>query len=274
MSTEAVMSRQNARVKKDRKSVVSVFAAGDEALTTHEIKHQWQLVAQPNSRVTVVDPPDKRGWVKIRSGNGRVGFAHMSRLRKAQPTGSIYPEIAAEGELCAAHVTFVGGSGIPLRVEGEYDLFFTREQLHVVSDQRDWRHAIRLGDIHAVHISGQGSVTSGGGFMGGGFGLEGAAQGVAVATVLNLLTTQTEMDTRIQVTGDEFDLFFHHAYETPRELRVQWSPVFVLLEQRRSAAPTRTDSLVKELEDLARLRDTGVLTEEEFLKAKERLLRG
>lgn len=51
---------------------------------------------------------------------------------------------------------------------------------------------VRRSDIVDVDVSGDELVTSGGGFFGGGFGLEGAAVGMAAATVLNALTTSTD----------------------------------------------------------------------------------
>ena len=44
--------------------------------------------------------------------------------------------------------------------------------------------------VDAVDIGGPGLVRSGGGFEGGGFGLAGAAERMAIAAVLNAITSQ------------------------------------------------------------------------------------
>ncbi len=58
-------------------------------------------------------------------------------------------------------------------------------------------------DVEVVDIGGPGLVKSGGGFTGGGHGVTGAMDGMAIAAVLNALTTQTKIKTvvRLQATG-------------------------------------------------------------------------
>ena len=46
-----------------------------------------------------------------------------------------------------------------------------------------------------MEIGGSGMVRSGGGFTGGGFGLGGAVEGMAIAAVLNAMTTRTSIKT-------------------------------------------------------------------------------
>ena len=57
--------------------------------------------------------------------------------------------------------------------------------------------AIPYSDMTALRVSGRGSFTtsSGGGWMGGGFGLTGALEGALMAGVLNALTTRTKTGT-------------------------------------------------------------------------------
>jgi hypothetical protein len=52
--------------------------------------------------------------------------------------------------------------------------------------------------IDDLEFSGPGKVTTGGGFIGGGFGLSGAAKGMIAASVLNALTTKTKIHTMIR----------------------------------------------------------------------------
>ena len=54
-------------------------------------------------------------------------------------------------------------------------------------------------EVVSIQIEGPGAVSRGRGFIGGGFGFEGALEGIAIATVLNALTTKTKIHTFIQI---------------------------------------------------------------------------
>jgi len=49
--------------------------------------------------------------------------------------------------------------------------------------------------VKRLEIGGPGLVKTGGGFVGGGFGARGAIEGMAIAAVLNGLTTRTSIKT-------------------------------------------------------------------------------
>jgi hypothetical protein len=68
-----------------------------------------------------------------------------------------------------------------------FDCEFVTVRIGNVSNQR----RLNYSDIASLQIAGRGEfvTTSGGGWMGGGFGLGGIAEGIALATVLNALTT-------------------------------------------------------------------------------------
>jgi hypothetical protein len=50
-------------------------------------------------------------------------------------------------------------------------------------------------DVTAIEVGGTGARRTGGGFAGGGFGPEDAAEGMLVALALNMLSTRTKIDT-------------------------------------------------------------------------------
>ena len=50
-------------------------------------------------------------------------------------------------------------------------------------------------EVEGLEIGGPGLVKTGGGFVGGGFGARGAIEGMAIAAVLNGLTTRTSIKT-------------------------------------------------------------------------------
>jgi hypothetical protein len=72
---------------------------------------------------------------------------------------------------------------------------------------------------------------TGGGFAGGGFGVEGALQGIAVATVLNALTTKSKIHTFVAVITNVGELHFHYAGMEPSALRVALASTYTALRR-------------------------------------------
>jgi Short C-terminal domain len=133
----------------------------------------------------------------------------------------------------------------------------------------------RAGDRRAGRARKQG-----GGFAGFGFGLQGAAEGILVATALNLLTTKTRTDTVICLQTASAEAFFHNGSEPPDAMRIRLSPVFSVLRQQNDAArhqlspgdESPSGSVVDRLSKLADLLDKGLITADEFANLKADLL--
>ena len=89
-----------------------------------------------------------------------------------------------------------------------------------------------------IAITGPGRVTSGGGYIGGGFGVAGFAEGVAMASVLNAITSKSEVVTVLQLLGSGWELHGLTSVYEPGALRVLLSPVFTRL--RSTAAPEQS----------------------------------
>src|SRR5262249_16799941 len=75
-------------------------------------------------------------------------------------------------------------------------------------------------EIVDFSITGPGTVTTGGGFIGGGFGVAGALEGMAVAAVLNALTSRTKVHTFIGLVTHQGELFLHYEGMEPGALRI------------------------------------------------------
>lgn len=171
-------------------------------------------------------------------------------------------------------VILLGGHGYSSNVvpRTRMDLYFTPDGL--------W--ATRAGaatplirspysDVTAVDFSGPGQVTRGGGFIGGGFGVKGAAEGMAIAAVLNSITTKSEIRSLIRWEARALEAFFFTDTATPGDLRIQFSAVLGQIKQSTSAAVESADSLDR-LERLAKMHQDGSLTDEEFATMKRRLI--
>lgn len=130
--------------------------------------------------------------------------------------------------------------------------------------------------VRALELEG-GAVRKGGGYVGGGFGVLGAAEGMAIAGLLNTLTTSTKIQTTIRVESEAAEVFLFTDLATPQQLTVRLAEVRGRI---RGAAPTAppasatsvhldvTDRLLK----LGEMLDKGQLTADEFAQAKARLL--
>lgn len=132
-------------------------------------------------------------------------------------------------------------------------------------------------EIEDVEIGGPGLVKSGGGFIGGGFGAAGALEGMALASVLNALTTKTRITTIIRVQAAACELFLLWTQAPPEQLRIELSQPLGAIRAARAAAahsPASPASAIGELSKAAELLQAGLLTREEFDQLKARLLHG
>jgi hypothetical protein len=128
--------------------------------------------------------------------------------------------------------------------------------------------------MREIEVSGRGSLKSGGGFFGGGFGFEGAATGIAVGTLLNSLTTRSHMETLLRIECSDAEMFFHNGASTPTALRMSSSPAIARLPQRVPPQAIAMTDIGTQIEQLAQLHRSGALSDEEFALAKSKLLRG
>jgi hypothetical protein len=122
-------------------------------------------------------------------------------------------------------------------------------------------------------------VKTGGGFIGGGFGVLGAVEGMGIASILNTLTSRTRYKTVARIQAPGCELFWLHTRVDPEQLRIALSrPLAVIRSVRAASMPASQSyavsatsaSSVEELVRLADMLEKGLLTREEFdlLKAK------
>lgn len=175
----------------------------------------------------------------------------------------------------------LGGYGPLPDVRSRVDLLFDEDGVTVYRSGRDpldQRSPVLSGVIDAetrIDVGGRGDVKSGGGMIGGGFGLQGAAIGIAAASVLNALTTRTSTETIVSVTTLEWQVIVLYTGMNPQQTRIELAPIFGRIAAAGREGNGRKSSpaeAVKALKDLAELRDAEVLSEEEFAVAKQKIL--
>jgi hypothetical protein len=181
-------------------------------------------------------------------------------------------------------VAYLGGY-VPvttISVGQRYDVAFLEDRLLIgVRHQAQALAVLPYSEVEDIEIGGPGLVQTGGGFVGGGFGVTGAVEGMAIASVLNGLTSRTSIKTVVRIQGTNCELFLLHAWATPDQLRMEMSHALGVIRKARSTgstavtqsgAPMRSASPVEELAKLADMLDRGLLTREEFDLMKAKLL--
>lgn len=170
----------------------------------------------------------------------------------------------------------LGGHGLGVPAGAPLDLGFQETSVLLLRDQ-EVAATVPYAAVLALEIGGPGTSQSGGGFAGGGFGIEGAAGGMLVASALNMLTARTQVDTVICLQTDDAELFLHNGESTPDTLRMQLSVVFNKLrqagrarEQRASSSPV--SSAIDEIAKLGDLLERGLIDENEFSALKAKLI--
>jgi hypothetical protein len=162
-----------------------------------------------------------------------------------------------------------------------YDVLLLEDRLVViVHRQANVLAEVPYSQIEDVGIGGPGLVKTGGGFVGGGFGAAGAAEGTAIAAVLNTLTTRASIKTVVRIQGTSCELFLLNTRLTPEQLRIAMSRPLGAIRSARATqaagvnqhAPVAAPSPVQELTKLADMLEKGLLTREEFDLMKAKLL--
>lgn len=214
---------------------------------------------------------DDRMWV----GEAREDSPWVQPIPTEPPAGWLEAAAPSERPLAIIRACRVlGGHGLGVLAGSNVEFRFMRGAIHILSGAGERQIVVPYVDVVALEIGGPGAQRTGGGFVGGGFGLEGAAEGMLIASALNLLTTRTRINTVVCLQTKSAELFVHNVLETPDAMRIRLSRVFSILRSRQhpeERSPARDP--LERLERLARLRDSGVLTEEEFQAAREPLVR-
>ena len=212
---------------------------------------------------------------------------------KQTKSGSVIPdatasdrrdELTQRGLIDApSDVVFVGGfevvggsGGIDLRPGVMVSLWTPPDALHIrIEIGVPKVITVPYDQIAALEISGTVSKT-GGGFIGGGFGLVAAVEGMVVSSFLNALTSGIAVDTRMRVATNDGELLLRHDAIPHEAVRAVLSPLWTRFEAAQragtAASPQPDESAVALLAQLGQLHDAGVLTDEEFVAKKADLL--
>ena len=225
-----------------------------------------EQVLTRNSFSTVVEFPDHPDLILVRDAIGlSIGLVDHSKItlcrlptdeawQQLEDTYTRYP-VPARGEMLVTGLLYLGGAGYRVPLQSACVIHLSQAELTIHPESpRGFNNFIRVAEVRSVDIGGPGEFQTGGGFMGGGFGVEGAAVGMAVASALNALTSKTEIETLCRISTSSGELFFLCDFATPNELRRRMSPLFVTVaEAGQQNVGDRGSEFVERLERLASL---------------------
>lgn len=181
--------------------------------------------------------------------------------------------------------TFVGGAGVPFEVGEEVSILCNPEGFTFSQGQVGlWK--ISFDGLIGYQAVGQGAFQTGGGWIGGGFGVMGALQGAAFASVMNLITTRTEIDCMFRLVYAGTDASFRVWSHTPQDLEIGLSGVrnyletgfgsnAIDVEKPRTEEQLEVSTNIRsatELEKYWHLFEKGAITKDEYESAKKKLL--
>jgi hypothetical protein len=241
-------------------------------LTADGWAHAWQSLVTHNPAAA----PQVRAVLKARE-------ADTARMRGPALAASELYELDARSMASLRDLVYLGGyvPESPITGGERCDVRFVEDRLVVFASRRaDILAEVPYSQVEDVEIGGPGLVRSGGGFTGGGFGLGGAIEGMAVAAVLNAMTTRTSIKTVVRIQGTGSELFLLHTKMTPEQLRIEMSRTLGVIRAARAdeaAKPSPearavSPSPVEELTKLADMLEKGLLTREEFDLMKAKIL--
>jgi Short C-terminal domain len=210
--------------------------------------------------------------------------AREADAARLSPVSREVTELDAHSLASLSDVAYLGGyvPGSAIFAGQQYDVRFLQDRLLVTVCRRaDVLAEVLYSEVEDVEIGGPGLVKTGGGFVGGGFGAKGAIEGMAIAAVLNGLTTRTSITTIVRIQGTGCELFLLHTRVTPEQVRIELSRPLGAIRSARAPdvagviqhqASARSPSPVEELAKLAEMLEKGLLTREEFDLMKAKLL--
>jgi hypothetical protein len=206
----------------------------------------------------------------------KTAARHMNLVGRLDSTVSESDFVIQSQETTTIETVFLGGAGIPLQTYEKSSIVISVKGFAVGQGGTSvWTKSFE--DLIGLQISGEGLLQSGGGWIGGGFGVGGALKGALFATVMNSLTTRTHNDCYFRFVYPGVEGTFQVLSHTPRDLEIALSGVKNWIETRRidtTVTPQSNQGLttVEQIERLHQLVEKGILSKTEFEKEKSKLL--
>ena len=208
-------------------------------------------------------------------------YAEIISLQRHQERTITGATVAAEGFPPLA-------PGIGCRLEFADDAIIVSARM--TASEYNQTAAVALGDVRLLRVEGRGAITTTS-MRGGGAGRAAAMAAYATVPGAGLLAAAvpslrakrtTTIETIVHLNAGARELMMVTSQATPQVLQVRLAPVFkridelqaITANQPSNLSVSSSPSVADELAKLAKLRDDGVLSAEEFSSSKARLLAG
>lgn len=225
----------------------------------------------------------KKRWLRVTDKSSVLPWMGSQRVLDAMEGLLEYWRIgdhsfAVQGQPpVSSPVKYLGGAGSNLIPETLGTLWMTATGFAMRSGESFWHQSIS--NLVGVQIGGQGIYTTGGGWVGGGVGFNGAMKGAAMASMMNALETRVHNDCLMRLSFENAELNFQVLDITPRDLELQLAPLRLHLEKYLGVTSTSTmklsgtvgitskkseKDLTTRLQELKQAFDEGLLSQLEY----------
>jgi hypothetical protein len=272
--------------------------------------HLYLVTNQGRAQLTLTDSGEGRvqnfaatpaGWIRAwetaAAWSRPAGFERALRLYEQKSSVRQVPlrsaqlavELDAQMPLVLGALIFLGGHGGGDLLQAGIAVDLRRRPSAIaLTDVGDGavRYELAAAELTGAEAGGPGLLTTGGFAATAGHGLVGDLMNQASAGLLTERFGRTEIRTNVRITGIASELFFRSRTILPENAQVALSVVRAMAGGPAIPAPgdgpaldssgrdqvSGGEDLVATLERLARLRESGALTELEFQAAKQKLL--
>lgn len=181
----------------------------------------------------------------------------------------------AEGAVAGRLYMPLAVSGIDLAIDGLVRVTLEDDGVRF-SQESGSEIIVDYSKIDSITVGGPGLQveTRGGGMIGGGFGIAGFVVGAASAALYNRLTSRSDVsiETVLRIEGDGFEVDLFTPEVLPEDLDLEIAPTRTRIRSAARAAASSSTPMSQQLRELAELHASGVLSDDEFSAAKQKLI--
>ena len=222
------------------------LGSGDYVVYRGDLAILWMRIARKRERSTYYvtvreglrnrqlaeEPVSSAGWQRILAAFALADPAEWERREAQAARQLVWDELDGnELDIRVGGAFLIGGFGLEPFAKAKSHTLRFGDDAFVLSLPRAVIRAFSYADLMSVAVDGE-AVTTGGGFIGGGFGVAGAAEGLAIASVLNALTTRTDIRTILEVQTAGSHFVFLSTSESAKHLATRLLPVQAELRTR------------------------------------------
>ena len=174
---------------------------------------------------------------------------------------------------------YVGGAGYGLREGQLHRVFLAPDNVSLFLVDLDAGTALSVPANRLITLDYEGGeFQKGGNLVGGGFGIVGAAIGIAGAAAINKVTRKSFTQTICKISTDDGEITLYTDEVAPHEIDQMLAEFRLASRKSRSqelsppAESKGSSDLATQIRELSALHADGILSDEEFSRAKERVL--